>query len=179
MEQALDAVGVYYDIVSYLPREAQRTGSVAFVEGGLSGPELVEPNSVKSNSQRTTIFRLHGGPIKNGQKIGSSYVLTEEDQIDWLLNLHNPGRGLPVFVRYELSRSNLLSLGHSARDWSQRALLRTLSGDRARRTHSSWAVALRPSPLSILTWQRYEVEVYNADLNDWATEMRRMLEVQA
>jgi len=69
-------------------------------------------------------------------------------------------------------------LGHSARDWSQRALLRTLSGDRARRLHS-WAVALRPSPLSILTWQRYEVEVYNADLNDWATEMQRMLRIEA
>ena len=79
---------------------------------------------------------------------------------------------LPRSVRFELQDRLLLSLGHSARDWTQRALLRTLYNQRSERSGGSWAVALNPAPLSVMTWQRYGVEVYNLDLNEWAAGMR-------
>jgi hypothetical protein len=66
---------------------------------------------------------------------------------------------------------HLLSLGHSARDWSQRALLRTLYERNSERL-TSWSVALNPAPLSVVTWQRYGVEAYNVELGEWAARMR-------
>ena len=122
-------------------------------------------------SGRTVVVRLHGPALTQQGRIGS-YVLTEEDQIDWLLAADTSDlgrRAIPSFVQAKLAKSRLLSLGHSARDWTQRALLRILVKEPAK--GRSWAVALNPAPMSIMTWQRYNVEVFNADLNEWAARM--------
>jgi hypothetical protein len=66
---------------------------------------------------------------------------------------------------------HLLPLGHSARDWSQRALLRTLYERNSERL-TSWSVALNPAPLSVVTWHRYGLEAYNVELGEWAARMQ-------
>jgi hypothetical protein len=72
-----------------------------------------------------------------------------------------------------LMNSTLLSLGHSGRDWTQRALLHALDSSRLLRgKYPAWAVALRPALLSIVTWQRYGVQPYDAELSEWAARMR-------
>jgi hypothetical protein len=32
--------------------------------------------------------------------------------------------------------------------------------------------SLNPAPLSVMTWQRYGVDVFNEDLNEWTARMR-------
>lgn len=119
-------------------------------------------------------MRLHGPAFPLGDRLGS-YVVTEEDQIDWLMTANHASemsrRAIPPFVREKLLNSHLLSLGHSARDWTQRAMLRTLM-ERPSLTPRSMAVALNPSPMSITTWQRYGVDLFNLDLKEWAARMR-------
>lgn len=168
MEQALDELGLHYDVVAYMQGELAAGERLAFFPYGTSYPEFVEPSTIVA-IERTSIFRLHGPAIKEGLRTGS-YVLTEEDQIDWLLRLRTHNTALPAFVAATLQRSHLLSLGHSARDWSQRALLRTLF-ENTRRRRTAWAVALNPALLSVMTWQRYGVEIFNVELNEWAARM--------
>jgi len=115
---------------------------------------------------RTLVCRLNG-PAFQGEERISSYAVTEEDNIDWIGNFE---RMLGTFLGAELRQSPLLSLGHSARDWSQRALLRSLH-ELHREGPPNLAIALNPSPLSVITWQRYGVDFYNLDLDDWSTRM--------
>lgn len=171
MEQALDEVELQYDVIAYMPRQGDQSAKLAFLPFGSSQPQLVGSGDTYVNlDERTLLVRLHGPAIKKGNTIGS-YVVTEEDQIDWLLRLHTNDAAIPPFVDYTLRHRHLLSLGHSSRDWSQRALLRSLF-EKHTRYRKGWSVALNPMPLSIMTWQRYGVEVYNVHLNEWAERMR-------
>jgi hypothetical protein len=166
MEQALDDAGAPYDVFAYA-LERSRRGAIP---PGASPP--VFPLAFEVSPERTAVVRLHGPAVDDGQKFGS-YVLTEEDQIEWLLALRTDRSALPPPVLERVFRSHLLSLGHSARDWSQRALLRTLYEGKKRDGRSSWAVALNPAPLSVMTWQRYGVDVYSLELNEWTARMEQ------
>jgi SIR2-like protein len=170
MEQALDEKGVPYDVVAYqAPQGLKVHHDVLFLPSGSSEPSVVSGEDFRESRERTTIFRLYGRLSKHGHSFGS-YVLTEEDQIDWLLNFgRSLGNAIPMSIAVSLARCHVLSLGHSARDWSQRALLRIIS---ERDRPQSWAVALRPSQLSIMTWQRYKIKYFSVDLNDWVSRMR-------
>lgn len=172
MERALDERQVPYDVLAYATRWRRDRPVLAQLAHGESQPRMLEPDSLADGPQeRTRLLRLHGPLIlRDGQPIGS-YVLSEEDQIDWVVALLSGGSALPPSIRAELQRSHLLSLGHSARDWTQRALLRSVYRDDRRRTRA-WAVSLNPAQLSVMTWQRYGVEVFGLDLNDWAAQMR-------
>lgn len=178
MEQALLEANQPYDVMAYVMADVARdSAKVEYTPFGSPQPELVDPRIIRAETRaRPMVVRLHGPAMKSGHRTG--YVLTEEDQIDWLLNSRNL---LPYVPMHSVTASNLLSLGHSARDWSQRALLRSLNDQRGKYSYkereSSWAVALNPAPLSIITWQRYGVEVYNIELNAWAGRMmQEMLE---
>jgi hypothetical protein len=170
MEQALTELGVAHDVLAYGSGQrgwSERRGQALWIPSGASEPELVSEVSTVTFS-RPLVCRLNGTAVMNGKRIGS-YVVTEEEQIDWIMELR-AGSWLPVFADRYLARSHLLSLGHSASDWSQRALLRLLSERWPDRR--GWAVALRPSPLSVMTWQRYDLSSFNEDLNVWAARMR-------
>jgi hypothetical protein len=173
MEQALDEIGVHYDTLAYVPT---KLGEFSFIPYGNSEHQLMSakrPIPYDRKKGKTLLFRMHGPSMTNGRRTGS-YVLTEEDQIEWLLRMGS-GSGFPDYVGFELVENHLLSLGHSARDWSQRALHRNLNRASQKKREDvarSWAVALNPAPLSVITWQRYGVDVYNVELNEWAARMR-------
>jgi hypothetical protein len=169
LEQALDRAHAPYDTVAYFLRAGEKEDKLAYTRYGRSRPELLSPGRINySPENRSLIFRLNGPVFEEGQATGA-YVITEEDQIDWIIRLQTT---LGPFLQGEIRGRSLLSLGHSARDWSQRALLRTLYGRRSGESRTSWAVALDPAPLSVMAWQRYGVEVYSVELNEWAARMR-------
>lgn len=166
MEQALDESGQPYDIVAYTLDSPKKW---ICIPHGRMEPQYADQFW---RMQRTTVVRLYGPVIKKSYRAGS-YIFTEEDHIDWISDFYHEedhDRTPPSAIRAELLSSQLLSLGHSAADWSQRAFLRL----RYRRPVEmrDWAVALNPGPLSIMTWQRYRVQIHNVDLNEWAARMR-------
>lgn len=171
MERALTDAGAKFDIVAYLGGDPKRRERFALVRGSRSKPEFMGANEIASlTGRRTVVFRIHG-PLIQGEKVEGSYVLAEEDYIDWLIAdvakafLGPAGSG---FLRGAI----MLSLGQSARDWSQRALLRQFCDQPFWKFRRSLAVALNPSALSVMTWQRYGIEVHNLELNDWVGRMR-------
>ena len=168
MEQALQEVDARYDTVSYVRPAGRDQPELSVVTYGSPAPRIVRASRFFPNQDRTLLYRLNGPAIVRGERTGS-YAITEEDNIDWIVNFDAT---LPAYVRIALSESPLLSLGHSARDWTQRALLRTLHGMRTGKEMPSWAVALHPATLSVMTWLRYGVDVYNIDLNEWSARMQ-------
>lgn len=173
MEQALRDAGVSHDVIAYLP-DAQYEGKLAVLFAGTSEVRVQSSVDVPVEGGRTVVVRLHGPLISPGGKTTGSYVITEEDQIDWLFRMGSPRSSfIPVFVLYRLSLSALLSLGHSARDWSQRAMLHSLVHTTPSQYRSiAWAVSLRPALLSVVTWQRYRMQAFDVELNEWTRRMR-------
>jgi hypothetical protein len=167
MERALDEAGLPYRVVAYLPRRDFRESFAVY------SPQNPQPTFTDDGglyTEETLVFRLHGPALPGKDRLGS-YVLTEEDQIEWLMR-RGPSDSIPVYAAYMLRKYPLLSLGHSAGDWTQRALLWQLTRSGDSRGRPSWAVALNPAPLRIMTWQRYDVMVFNLDLNEWTARMR-------
>jgi hypothetical protein len=164
MEEALTLRQVRFDVLAYLPDDADRRDRVALFRDGGRQADVDRASKIELDRTRTLVFRLHG--TADGSP--GSYVLTEEDYIDWILRLRGRDPWMPPRLLSFVTDRHLLSLGHSARDWSQRALWRVLGEGRRR----SWTVSLHPSPLSIMTWQRYDVQIYNEDLNAWTERMR-------
>lgn len=167
MEQALEQAGVVFDVIAYQPEPKSTAGKLLYLKHGETESRVHRAAQFTQHPGCTVVYRLNGPAFEHGRPRGI-YAITEEDQIDWILSLQTT---LPAFVEMELAEKPLLSLGHSARDWSQRALLRMLRGQ-TRSKQIAWAVALNPAPLSVMVWQRYAVEVFNLDLNEFAGRMR-------
>ncbi|MEV4020667.1 SIR2 family protein [Nonomuraea angiospora] len=72
--------------------------------------------------ERPLIYHLHGTLADP-----ASMVLTEDDYIEFLINLGGAGyRELPPVIRRALTTKSLLFIGYSLQDWMFRALLRSL-----------------------------------------------------
>jgi hypothetical protein len=168
MEIALDEIRAPYDTVAYLTEQAKHgvvTGGLSVTRYQESTSDFVSAAKFFPEPDRTIVFRLNGPVIRQGRDPGV-YAITEEDQIDLILGLRTT---LPI-LGGQMHDRRLLSLGHSTQEWPQRALFQTLLVEKERRR--GWAVALNPAILSVATWQRYDIEVYNLDLNEWAARMR-------
>lgn len=165
MEQALTRAGVPHDVASYANEDARLR--YRLVVDGMPVIEPVPDLTSFFDGERTQLVRLHGPSSHKDGTPSSSYLVTEEDQIEWLMHSQ---RSRFRLVRAKAQSRSLLSLGHSARDWSQRAMLREF--DQFNLHREGWAIALNPDPLSIMTWQRYGLEILNTDLNTWAARMR-------
>ena len=168
MERALEEGQQPYEVVAYVSEDESKS----VVSYSRSEPPQPVSQFLRI-AEHTVVVRLHGPAFPQGQKRLGSYVITEEDQMDWLtrIDAYNANQSaIPFFVLHKLVTCHLLSLGHSARDWTQRAMLRRLM-ERPGSHPRSMAVALNPSPMSITTWQRYGVDLYNLDLTEWAARI--------
>jgi SIR2-like protein len=69
------------------------------------------------------VFHLHGH-----YKVPESLVLTEDDYLDFLINITRDEELLPLCVRGAMTRSTLLFLGYKIADWDFRVLFRRIVG---------------------------------------------------
>lgn len=68
------------------------------------------------------VFHLHGYV-----PLAESLVLTEDDYMDFLVNISVDEKLIPPFVRRAFTGSSLLFIGYRIADWNFRVLLRSLS----------------------------------------------------
>ncbi len=69
------------------------------------------------------VFHLHG---HNG--VAESLVLTEDDYLDFLVNISNDQELLPARIQRALTGASLLFMGYRIADWDFRVLFRSLVG---------------------------------------------------
>ena len=92
------------------------------------------------------VFHLHGH-----DEVPESLVLTEDDYMDFLVNLSSRPALIPPVIKAALEESTLLFIGYKIVDWSFRVLMRGLSRfmePSIRRI--SVAVMLPPSPEEVM-----------------------------
>ena len=157
LERAFVEAGEDFDVVAYIASGRDR-GKFCHVSSSGDARVIDEPNTYAkelSLERRTVILRLHGQVDPNPEREWESFVVTEDDYIDYLAHAELTSV-VPVSLVAKLRRSHFLFLGYVLRDWNLRVVLNRLWGDQSV-SYRSWAVQSEPAPVEEAFWRQRDV----------------------
>jgi hypothetical protein len=177
LEDALLEAGEAFDVVWYLASGPQR-GKFCHLspEGTVRVIDVPNRYAELDPQKRTVVLKLHGGLDRTPERIWESFVVTEDDYIDYF----PPGglvRAVPVSIAARLRRSHFLFLGYGMGDWNLRLLLNRLWGG-STVNYRSWAVAEMASPLERTIWRSRDVEVVDIPAERYVESLARQAALQ-
>jgi hypothetical protein len=125
------------------------------------------------------VFHLHGYAPE-----ASSLVLTEDDYMDFLVNIALKPKLLPPPVEHAIASSSLLFIGYRIADWNFRVLLRSLSRYMEKSQYHTHIAVMRPPAggepnqekvKAFLTkfYENINVRVYWGDARDFLAELQQ------
>ena len=176
LERAFEDAGEELDIVAYV---ASGTHRGRFWHRPPDEPPrpIDVPNTYATElslERRTILLKLHGAVDPLPEREWESFVITEDDYIDYL------GRSeltavLPVALAARLRRSHFLFLGYEMADWNLRLILNRIWGERPV-GYRSWAVQRSPSQLAQAFWRRFDVAPLDVEPAAFVELLERRLE---
>jgi DNA-binding SARP family transcriptional activator len=164
LEAAFLEAGEEFDVVSYIAAGPER-GKFCHIRPDGSGRVVDLPNTYATElalEERTVILKLHGQVDRGPEREWESFVVTEDDYIDYLSH-SNVAAAVPVGLAAKLRRSHFLFLGYTMADWNLRVVLNRLWSDHPL-SYRSWAVQPEAKPLEREFWRRRDVEVQELPL---------------
>ena len=123
------------------------------------------------------VFHLHGHTEEP-----SSMVLTEDDYLDFLVNISSNHSILPHQIQKALAGSSLVFLGYSLQDWNFRVIFRGLvTSKESSLRRISIAVQLEPEQKDMQQYldkyfNEQKIHVYWGVARDFAAELRQRWE---
>ena len=167
LERAFAEAGEEFDVVAYVATGRDRGRFWHLPHGG--APRLVEiPNTYATEldlAKRSVVLKLHGGVERGSGREWESFVVTEDDYIDYLAR-EDLSNLIPVGLTAKLRRSHFLFLGYALRDWNLRVLLNRLWGDE-KVGYRSWAVQPEAPPLEVEFWRKRDVDVFELEVDEF------------
>jgi DNA-binding SARP family transcriptional activator len=173
LEAAFLEAGEEFDVVSYIATGSAR-GKFCHITPDGEGRLIDLPNTYATElslERRTVILKLHGQVDRGPEREWESFVVTEDDYIDYLAQMDLTG-AVPVSLAAKLRRSHFLFLGYTMADWNLRVILNRLWSDQPL-TYRSWAVQPEPMPLEREFWRRRDVEVHELPLEQYVGILAR------
>jgi hypothetical protein len=178
LERAFEEAGEKFDVVSYLAAGRDR-GRFCHIAPDGTGRLIEQPNTYATElslERNTVILKLHGQVERTPAREWESFVVTEDDYIDYLAQTE-VAAAVPVSLAATLRRSHFLFFGYTMADWNLRVILHRLWGDQPLSYHS-WAVKPEPKPLEREFWHRRDVDVLVASFDEYAETLSRYLAAQ-
>ena len=173
LEQAFLDAGETFDVVYYVASGRDR-GRFCHVRPDGTAHVIDVPNTYATElslERRTVILKLHGGVDSTQARELESFVVTEDDYIDYLA-YSDIGGAVPVALAAKLRRSHFLFLGYGMRDWNLRLVLGRIWGaDRV--AYRSWAVQPDARPLERQFWRARDVDLLDVTLEEYADALSR------
>ena len=179
LEQAFTDAGEPFDVVSYLAAGPNR-GKFCHLRPEGDGTVIDVPNTYVTElslDERTVVLKLHGNVERGDERRWESFVVTEDDYIDYLAQTEI-ANAVPASLAARLRRSHFLFLGYTMADWNLRVVLNRLWGDQPL-SYRSWAVQPEPKPLEREFWRRRDVEVLEVALEDYAAALEQYVDAGA
>lgn len=176
LERAFEDAGEELDIVGYVAAGAHR-GRFWHRPPGEPPHSVDVPNTYATElslERRTILLKLHGAVDPLPEREWESFVITEDDYIDYL-GRSELTAAVPVALAAKLRRSHFLFLGYEMADWNLRLILSRIWGERPV-AYRSWAVQRSPSALVTAFWRRYDVAVLDVDPPAYVGLLERRLE---
>jgi hypothetical protein len=134
----------------------------------------------------TIIYKMHGS-IDRQTKTWDSFVITEEDYVEFLARMTGQS-AIPARFLLHFRQSRFLFLGYGLRDWNLRVMMKNLKMKLIRQESEaikdelsrpipedelrSWAIQYQPSELEKLLWRARRVNIYDMQINDFVARMR-------
>jgi DNA-binding SARP family transcriptional activator len=176
LERAFEDAGEEVDVVAYVATGPHR-GRFWHRPPGEAPRPIDVPNTYATElslERRTILLKLHGAVDPLPEREWESFVITEDDYIDYL------GRSeltavVPVSLVAKLRRSHFLFLGYEMADWNLRLILNRIWGERPV-AYRSWAVQRSPSALAQAFWRRYDVTPLDVDPEAYLELLEQRLE---
>jgi len=178
LELAFHDAGEEFEVVSYLAAGRNRGRFCHIAPGGV-GALIDQPNTYATElslERRTVILKLHGQVERTPTREWESFVVTEDDYIDYLAQTDIAG-AVPVALAATLRRSHFLFLGYTMADWNLRVILHRLWGNEPL-SYRSWAVQPEPKPLECEFWRRRDVDVVELSFAEYIETLGRYLAAQ-
>jgi hypothetical protein len=179
LERAFEEAGEELDIVAYVATGTHR-GRFWHRPPGQAPRPIDVPNTYATElslERRTILLKLHGAVDPLPEREWESFVITEDDYIDYLGH-SELSTVVPVSLAAKLRRSHFLFLGYDMADWNLRLILNRIWGERPV-AYRSWAVEDSPSPLARAFWHRYDVTPLDVDPKAYVALLERRLEAAA
>jgi DNA-binding SARP family transcriptional activator len=179
LERAFEEAEEEFDVVSYLATGHGR-GHFCHIHPQGGGTLIDRPNTYVTEldlERRTVILKLHGRADPGDLREWESFVVTEDDYIDYLAQA-DIANVVPVSLAARLRRSHFLFLGYTMADWNLRVVLNRLWGDQPL-SYRSWAVQPAPKALEREFWRRRDVDVLEAPLEAYVAGLSRYLDAAA
>ena len=177
LEQAFLDAGEEFDVVSYIASGRNR-GRFCHVQPDGTAYTIDVPNTYATElslERRTVILKLHGGIDPAPTRDLESFVVTEDDYIDYLA-YGDVGSAVPVALAAKLRRSHFLFLGYGMRDWNLRLVLGRIWGAEGV-SYRSWAVQPDPKPLERQFWRARDIDLLEVPLEEYVAALGRYLEL--
>jgi DNA-binding SARP family transcriptional activator len=176
LERAFEEEGEELDIVAYVATGTHR-GRFWHRPPGEAPRPIDVPNTYASElslDRRTILLKLHGAVDPLPEREWESFVITEDDYIDYLGHSELTAV-VPVSLAAKLRRSHFLFLGYEMADWNLRLILNRIWGERPV-AYRSWAVQSSPSALAQAFWRRYDVAALDVEPQSYVELLERRLE---
>ena len=176
LERAFEEAEEEVDIVAYVATGPHR-GHFWHRPPGEAPRPIDVPNTYATElslDRRTILLKLHGDVDPLPEREWESFVITEDDYIDYLGHSELTAV-VPVALAAKLRRSHFLFLGYEMADWNLRLILNRIWGERPV-GYRSWAVQASPSPLAQAFWRRYDVTPVDVDPQGYAELLESRLE---
>ena len=179
LERAFELAGEEVDVVTYVASGPNR-GKFWHRAPGQEPRPIDLPNTYATElsvERRTVLLKLHGAVDPFPERAWESFVITEDDYIDYL-GRSDVVSSVPVALAAHLRRSHFLFVGYEMVDWNLRLVMHRVWGDRPL-AYRSWALDPDPSALEQAFWRRFDVDVLDVDPDEYVGLLARRLEVLA
>lgn len=196
-ETALQELGCPYDLVVHPTDRKDMAGSIMWWKHGAQDPAWLRANQLAIDLDKTTVlYKMHGTTSKLLSEF-DSYVITEEDYIEFL-SLMTSQEAIPQLFTTHFYTRQFLFLGYGLRDWNFRVMLKNLKekpkpsreksnepggnselpkpqneNGRKRTELKSWAIQHDPSELERILWTSRDVILFKEDLNKFVDGLRK------
>src|SRR4030095_7008164 len=179
---ASEKSGKPFDLVVHPTDRKDVEASVLWWPHMAEKPETIAPNKLFVDLKSTTvIYKMHG-TVHRITKEWDSYVITEEDYVNFLSRMTGQTAVPAQFMRHFRAR-HFLFMGYGLNDWNLRVVLNNLRSVLPGETSAadevneeeelrSWAIQFRPSDLEVELWNARNVRIYDVDINQFVQRMR-------
>ena len=186
IERAFQAKGKPYHLVAYPTDHKELAAAVLWWKPGATEPEAHAPKSLPlSLTDTAIIYKMHGTVDRQTNK-WDSYVITEEDYVDFLARMTGQ-TAIPARFMVEFRKRRFLFLGYGLRDWNLRVMLHHLKSALAttettaapatdeREDLRSWAIQRNPSELERALWLARKVNIYDLEIDAFVGKLREKM----
>lgn len=134
---------------------------------GVFDPKLVVSSDlakfIDTKDKTTIIYKMHG-TVDRYQSGRDSYVITEDDYVNFLSRMGN-NTAVPHLVKGCFLKRFFLFLGYGLGDWNLRLVLRDFLN------RKSWAIQFEPTQLEKELWDNRKVDIYDMDVDEFVKRL--------